>query len=98
MTTDRPKRPLPPGALQLLDRERMVDLALKVADRALPDLYEMLVEGAIPALDNFDEEGFALFGMATKAGELHLLGKVHWSALMPETTEVEIRPLSDGDA
>ena len=27
MTTDRPNRPLPPGALQLLDRERMVALA-----------------------------------------------------------------------
>ena len=54
--TDRLKRPLPPGALQLLDRERMVALALKVADRALPDLYELIVAGAIPALDHFDEQ------------------------------------------
>ena len=97
--TQRPKRPLPPGKLSKIDHRRMCDLALEVADKLLGnDLYGLICEGALPALDHFDEEGFARFGMATKAGKMHLLGKVHWTALMPETTEIEIRPQSDGDA
>ena len=97
--TDKPNRPLPPGALLKLDHRRMCDLALEVADKLLGnDLHRLMVEGALPALDNFDEAGYARFGMATKAGELHLLGKVHWTALMPDTTGVEIRPQAPGDA
>jgi hypothetical protein len=97
-TPNTPNQPLPPGGLARLDQGRAVDLALEIVDKApradRERLRKALRNGARPMLDMFDQQGFARLGIVRPSRDVTLLGRIHWTALLPETEGVEIRPES----
>jgi hypothetical protein len=93
--TDMPDTPLPAGGLARLDQERAVEFVNLLVDRDVASelIRQALSKGAHLALDMFDEQGWSRLGIVSRCGEkVKLLGRIHWSAMLPETQAVEMRP------